>query len=358
MKKLQRLLGSQPEASWACGIRTGAALSLAASLSLVAGCSANSDPSIPFVESANAGSVIEEQNTDYGVVKIAQDDENLSPNNAQSRPVLPYAALIKVGESRSVPAIDPSIIAPSTSWQYTYYVNYPLTIEGKQTKGHKVTLGSSYIQAHEDQKGFSACGDIPVTDSIVDELHYPPAAPEACNLNEIERRFFQSENSFSVEYYCGDKPVSARHYQKIADEKIAFYQLEFSQLTPPQDYSDTNACVELSLYGHDESEGEVNVLADIYGNILSDSYHLQMQLNHIQPQQSFFTLDEAAGEQAHDFVFNFKPFGRYSATQKESGFILWERNPNPLKMRAEFEVVIDDVVAGERQLEGYIEPNW
>lgn len=355
-------------------VRAGGALAVCLSLIALSGCSANSEPAFPFVESANADTMTEEQNGGQSLVNISQDDEKFSQAELQrqeqgqgdllaagSRDFSPITQVVGqewTATGEPVTAINPAQITPNTSWQYTHYINYPLTVNGKATVGHKATLGTGFSTLHESQVGFDACGGVPVTQSIIDELRYPPAAPEACSLKDIESKFYQSNDDFAVEYYCDDQLVSARHYQKIADEKVSFYRLEFSQLTPTQDYSDTDACVEITNYWNALEAGEVNTVADIYGSILRDSYHLQMQLNHIKPQQSFFTLDETAGEQTHDFVFNFKPFGRYSSTQKESGFILWERSPNPLKMRAEFEVLIDDVVAGERQLEGFVQANW
>lgn len=63
-------------------------------------------------------------------------------------------------------------------------------------------------------------------------------------------------------------------------------------------------------------------------------------------------------ENLNVFSLNFSPLGRYSSTQTTAGFILWERSANPLSMRAEFEVLITDIVEGQRQIEGIVVPNF
>ncbi len=324
--------------------------------SLLGGCSASGDPANPFVENANA------EPSDGGLVNLSQADENFSQGSAQIKPLEKNAISRVAGgafdsKGERVSAIDFMALSAKSNWQYVYYMNYPVRIDEQSFIGHKAISGTGSMYRTENDASFEECGAIPVASSLTDEIRYPPAAPEACSLGEVEARFYQSTQQITAEYYCADNLVSARTYHLIPSERSGVAQLEFSLLKPPQDYSDTNACLEVANYWVANEESQINTVADIYGNILNDSYHIQFQLNHISVEQSFFTLDSTAGEQ-HDFVFNFSPFGRYSSTQDETGFVLLERDSNPFKLNAEFEIVVDDVVEGERQIEGYIQTHW
>lgn len=205
-------------------------------------------------------------------------------------PISKVAGSALLAQGEPVQSLDPAAIMVNASWQYAYHVNYPMGVNGKTAIGHKATLGSGYTTIKEGELGFEACGDIPVTESLLEEAQYPPYAPEVCSLNEITAKFYQSDENFSVEYYCDKALVSARYYQKIANEKLDFYRFEFSQSLPLQDYSDSDACVEMTYYWSGKESEEAIAVADIYGNILRDSYHLQVQLNPVQPNQSFLHL--------------------------------------------------------------------
>lgn len=324
---------------------------------ILSGCSANNDPSHLFVESANAEPV------DTSVVNDGANAEKFSDIRPSAKTIENFAIERVAGNAflekgQQVNEIRYDELQSLATWQYSYYVNYPVSIAGEAGVGHRAQTGVGYITKTTNDAQWEFCGGIPAASSLNDELRYPPAAPEICALKDIETQFYQKAGQLTVEYYCGESLVSARNYRMVANDKVAQTQLEFSQLTPPQDYSDSDACLEVTNYWVDIEGDQVNTVADIYGSILSNSYHIQFQLNHANADQSFFTLDSTAGEETHDFIFNFSPFGRYSSTQKETGFVLWEKTENPLSVNAEFEMVVHDVVAGERHVEGAMQSAW
>lgn len=324
-----------------------------------------------FVESAQAETSVQQLGQSQSFVKRTQDDENFSSNNdevtshsndveavgIQHLPLITPVDSAWADRGTLVPALDAELIAPNTSWQYAHYVNYPVTISGQHSIGHKVIFGAGLTTLSEGRLGFDRCGAISVTDDIVDELRYPPIAPESCDLKDVTARFYQADDHFSVEYYCAERLVSSRHYQQVADAKVNFYHLEFNTLDPVREYSDADACVEITHQWNDQNFEYINTKADIYGDVMGERYSLQILLKHTFSDQSFFTFDSRGDNQGHDFALNFEPFGRYSSTQQEVGFILWTREPSSLNMRAEFEVVIDDVVEGKRHVKGVIVPS-